>query len=71
MPREPRNPPPTLGGRALATRLQIENMASSVDERTDGIYATMRSGTVDLWILVGRDLFALTESISMDSTRPF
>jgi hypothetical protein len=69
VPREPRDPPPTVGGRALATRLQIENMASSVDERTDGIYATMRSGTVDLWILVGRDLFALTEALPNNTPR--
>ena len=60
-----RDPPPTLGGRARATRLQIENMASSVDERTDGIYATMRSQTVDLWVKIGKDQFELASSVPL------
>ena len=56
-----RDPEPTPG-KTRAKRLQIENMAVSVDERTDGIYATLRSGTVDRWVRVEKDLFELTSS---------
>ena len=64
-----RDPPPlttTSCARARARLADIEAMSTEVDVRTDGCIALSWSRSRDVWRKGGRDLYELTESISLD-----